>query len=497
MAHLAHLIHRAANAAPHSPAIGLGTRVVLTYAQLSQQAESLAGIFTSQLGLQHQDRVAIIASNCPEFIITLAACWRAGLTPVPMNAKLHQREFAYMLAHSGAKAIVTTPDLATTARAAAPPEVIEILETGTPAFAAALTAPPYSGPAPSPEDLAWLFYTSGTTGQPKGAMLTHRNLMAMGHSYFTDIDSIAAADCLLHAAPMSHGSGLYIVPHLMAMAAQVVPESGGFDPAEVLSLLSDWSGLSMFASPTIVGRLVHHGAMPSTDLTPLKTIIYGGAPMHAADVETALDIIGPRLAQLYGQGESPMCITGLSKRWYADRSHPRWREIIGSVGFPQTAAEVRIGDSGEILVRGDTVMRGYWQDEAATAETLRGGWLHTGDIGHLDQDGFLHLMDRSKDLIISGGSNIYPREVENVLLDHPNIAEASVIGGPHPDWGEQVIAFIVTRDGPVPDADLDALCRDRIARFKRPKRYIAIDALPKSAYGKILKRELRTWLDQE
>lgn len=492
MPHLFHLIDRAAKIASDRPAVGLGQRVVLSFAELEDQATRLAGYFCNRLGLMPQDRVALIASNCPEFIITLAACWRAGLTPVPMNAKLHVREFAYMLEHSGARAIVATPDLGVTARAAAPPGVVEVLETGTRAFAAALTSDRYRGPTPAPDDLAWLFYTSGTTGQPKGAMLSHRNLMAMGSSYFIDIDQVAPGDCIFHAAPMSHGSGLYIVPHLMAMAAQVIPESHGFDPDEVLSQLSHWNGLSMFASPTIVNRLAHHGATSSTDLSPLKTIIYGGAPMYTGDVEAALDILGPRLAQLYGQGESPMCITGLSKRWYADRTHPRWREIIGSVGFPQTVVEVRTDDSGEILVRGETVMRGYWRDDAASAEALLGDWLHTGDIGRFDEDGFLLLMDRSKDVIISGGSNIYPREVEDILLDHPDVAEVSVVGAPHPDWGEQVIAFVVMRDGsPVPEAALDALCRNRIARFKRPKRYVAMEALPKSAYGKVLKRELR------
>jgi len=492
MPHLFHLIDRAAKVASDRPAVGLGQRVVLTFAELEDQATRLAGYFCDRLGLVPRDRVALIASNCPEFVVTLGACWRAGLTPVPMNAKLHEREFAYMLEHSGARAIVTTPDLGVTARAAAPSAIVEVLETGTPAFAAALLSERYRGPAPGPDDLAWLFYTSGTTGQPKGAMLSHRNIMAMGSSYFVDIDQISPGDCILHAAPMSHGSGLYIVPHLMAMAAQVIPESGGFDPGEVLSQLSHWNGLSMFASPTIVNRLAYHEATASTDLTPLKTIIYGGAPMHAGDVEAALDRLGPRLAQLYGQGESPMCITGLSKRWYADRTHPRWREIIGSVGFPQTVVDVRTDDSGKILVRGETVMRGYWRDEAASAETLRDGWLHTGDIGRFDEDGFLMLMDRSKDVIISGGSNIYPREVEDVLFDHPDVAEVSVVGEPHADWGEQVVAFVVMRDGaPMPEAALDAMCQDRIARFKRPKRYITMQALPKSAYGKVLKRALR------
>jgi long-chain acyl-CoA synthetase len=360
-----------------------------------------------------------------------------------------------------------------------------------------------------PDAAAWLFYTSGTTGRPKGATLTNRNLMTMSLSYFADIDPVSSTDCILHAAPISHGSGLYGLPHVARGAVSVIPQSGGADPAEIAALLPHWPGMSFFAAPIMVKRLAADPAIAAADLSNLKTIVYGGAPMYLADLEVALDVLGPRLAQIYGQGETPMTITALSKADHADRDDPRWRERLQSVGFPRTDVEVRVvddddrelpvGEIGEVVVRGDVVMAGYWDQPDATAETLRGGWLHTGDMGSFDEEGFLTLRDRSKDLIISGGMNIYPREVEEALLRHPGVRAVSVVGRPDPEWGEAVVAFVVAGDPSAPPtiADLDQTCLDTIARFKRPKDYRFVDGLPTNNYGKVLKRELRERLAAE
>src|SRR5262249_19253396 len=307
-------------------------------------------------------------------------------------------------------------------------------------------------------------------------------------------------DTILHAAPMSHGSGLYILPHVAHAALQLVPESGGFDAAEIIDLIPRHRGVTMFAAPTMVKRLVEHPGDPDT--RNLKTIVYGGGPMYVADCKRALQRFGYKLAQIYGQGETPMTITALGKAQHAESDHPRPEGALASGRRPQTGIEVRVADAddrplpigavGEILVRGDTVMRGYWDNPAASADTLRNGWLHTGDVGALDEEGFLTLRDRSKDVIISGGSNIYPREVEEVLLLHPAVLEASVIGRPDPQWGETVMAFVVAKLGRTVDAEeLDRLCLDHIARFKRPREYRFVDALPKNSAGKILKSELR------
>jgi long-chain acyl-CoA synthetase len=252
----------------------------------------------------------------------------------------------------------------------------------------------------------------------------------------------------------------------------------------------------MFAAPTMVKRLVECPA--ECDPAGIRTIVYGGAPMYVEDAIKSLERFGPRLAQIYGQGESPMTITVLSKADVAGRDHPRWRERLASVGRPFRCIEVMVadgddrplpaGEAGEILCRGDTVMSGYWRNSEASAAALRSGYLHTGDVGAFDDDGYLTLKDRSKDLIISGGSNIYPREVEEVLLRHCKVREVSVIGRPDREWGEVVVAYVV---GDAPAAELDALCLSAIARFKRPKDYVFVDALPKNNYGKVLKTKLR------
>jgi long-chain acyl-CoA synthetase len=349
--------------------------------------------------------------------------------------------------------------------------------------------------------IAWLFYTSGTTGRPKGAMLTHRALYWTSHAYASEVDPIAPGNAILHAAPMSHGSGLYIMAHIARLGIHVVPESGGFHADEIFQLIARWPRASMFAAPTMIRRLLDCTA--ECDPARIRTLIYGGAPMYVQDALEALQRFGPRLAQIYGQGESPMTITTLSKQDIADCEHPRWRDRLASVGRPFACVDVMIadpqdrelpaGESGEILCRGDVVMSGYWRNPEANAATLRDGWLHTGDVGAFDADGYLTLKDRSKDLIISGGSNVYPREVEEVLLKHPHVREASVIGRPDREWGEIVVAYVV---GDAKADELDALCLGEIARFKRPKDYVFVPALPKNNYGKILKTDLRK-LDAE
>lgn len=503
---IAHLLNRAGAIMADHPAVVVGTRGVLTYRQLALRAGAIAGALVGQHGLKAGDRVALAMKNCPEYLEALFACWQAGLVAVPMNAKLHPREFAYIIQDAGARLVLVSKELAAPLGEALQqiqgrPTVLEIGSADWAQLASSAPLPTY--PA-APADPAWLFYTSGTTGRPKGAILSHRNLLAMTSAYFMDVDGITPEDCILHAAPMSHGSGLYILPHVAAMATHVIPESGGFEPTEMFELIAAHPGTAFFAAPTMVHRLVGAPEAAGADTRNLKTIIYGGGPMYVEDCKKALALFGPKLVQIYGQGESPMTITVLPKRLHADTGHPRFEERLGSVGYAQSVVEVRIagaddkplaaGEVGEILVRGDTVMAGYWNKPDATRETLGGGWLHTGDMGSLDGDGFLTLKDRSKDVIISGGTNIYPREVEEVLLLHPGVKEVSVVGREHPDWGEEVVAFIVPMPGQgLSRDDLDRLCTEHIARFKRPKDYRFVEALPKNNYGKVLKTELRGW----
>ena len=492
---LALWLERTARAMPDRAALGEGRRVVATYRELGESVARLGGGLAA-LGLAPGDRVGIVARNAPDYAEAFFAIWHAGLAAVPINAKLHGAELAYVLEHSGTRACFVGDDLLTILSGHAPAALERVIVLGSAEHARLRRHDPVPVVDRSDDALAWLFYTSGTTGRPKGAMLTHGNVAAASFAYALEVDPVAAGDAILHAAPMSHGSGLYMMAHVLRGAANVVPESGGFEPAEVAEALGAWPGLSMFAAPTMVKRLV---AAPSDyAIANLRAIVCGGAPLYAEDAAAALDRFGPRLAQIYGQGESPMTIARMPAAEFPQAGAPDFMERLASCGRAFGCIEMTVvaedggpvpeGGTGEVTCRGPTVMAGYWHDEEATAATLRGGWLHTGDVGSLDASGSLTLKDRSKDVIISGGTNIYPREVEEVLLAHPAIREVSVIGRPDGEWGEVVVAYVVGETAP---AELDALCLSRIARFKRPKDYVFVESLPKNNYGKIVKTELR------
>lgn len=505
---VASLLSRAGRILPGHPAVYEGTRLVSAYGALARRVAGMAAGLRQRHGLQPGDRVAVVMKNCPAYVETLFACWHAGIVCVPVNAKLHAREIAFILSHSGARVVMTSRDLAETVGAAATHDAIgaAIVVAGTPDYERLAASEPMPLWAAEAHEAAWLFYTSGTTGRPKGAILTHRNLMTMTLGYLTEVDPTTPADCILHPAPMSHGSGMYMLPHVAAMAAQVVPESGGFEPDEIAELLRVHRGASFFAAPTMVTRLLAVDVVGEQELAGLRTMIYGGGPMYVEDSRRALAAFGPRLAQIYGQGESPMTITVLPKHLHLDDGSGKTEARLASVGYAQATIELRVGgpddaplrpgEVGEVMVRGDAVMAGYWRNDEATTAAMRGDWLHTGDVGALDPDGFLTLKDRSKDVIISGGTNIYPREVEEVLLLHDSVAEVAVVGRRHPDWGEEVVAVIAPVAGRaiVPD-ELDALCLEHVARFKRPKHYLVLKELPKNNYGKILKTELRAIVD--
>ena len=493
---LALWLHRAGLSHGEQAALGLGTRVFKNYRQTARRAASLAASLRRRFGLNSGDRVAVAAKNCPDYVELLFGIWHAGLAAVPANAKLHGRELGYILEQSGARVCFASESLDAAIAPHAPPTLERLIVIGGAEYEALFAADTM---APWPcrgDDLAWLFFTSGTTGRPKGAMLTHRVLAAASHAYAAEVDPVTPGDPLLHAAPMSHGSGLYMMAQVARLGVNVVPESSGFEAEEALRLFDAWPHSSMFAAPTMVKRLVECRA--DCDPAHIRTVIWGGAPMYVADARKAIERFGPRFAQIYGQGESPMSITTLSKQDIAERAHPRWEDRLASAGRPYACVEVMVadaedrplpnGETGEILCRGDVVMPGYWQNPDASAATLKGGWLHTGDVGSFDDDGYLTLKDRSKDVIISGGSNIYPREVEEVLLEHASVREVSVIGRPDPQWGEVVIAYVVGAAG---RDELDAMCLRAIARFKRPKDYVFVEALPKNNYGKILKTALR------
>jgi acyl-CoA synthetase (AMP-forming)/AMP-acid ligase II len=499
-------LHRTARSFPEQPALAHGTDITATYRGFSDQAAQLAGALTGQYGLQKGDRVALIMKNHPQYWICLFAVWHAGLVAVPVNAKLHISEFRFILENSGSKLVFITGDLVDTLTNEG--DLPKIIDISDPEYSAMKTHDPIPMAEVKPDDLAWLFYTSGTTGRPKGAMLSHRNLLFCTMSYFADVTELNPGDAVIHAAPQTHGSGIYGLPLIAKGGIQVTPLSGGFEPEETLDLIAHFPNSCFFFAPTMIHRLIGAEAFKDADTSNIKLIVYGGGPMYEADIRKALDAIGPKFCQIYGQGEAPMTITVLTRWELAENlNHPKRAERLASVGTERTDVEIRIaredgsscetGEIGEITARGDVVMLGYWQNPEATRDTIRDGWLWTGDMGVMDEDGFVTLKDRSKDMIISGGTNIYPREIEEILLTHSAVEEISVVGRHHADWGEEVVAFVVTSNGDAVTPDeLDAFCIKHMARFKRPKEYFFPKALPKNNYGKVLKTDLRKELEK-
>jgi fatty-acyl-CoA synthase len=476
------LLDQAANRFGDRGAVYCGERQLHTWVELRERVLRLA----ATLGAPGT-RIAIASENRPGIVELMFAAWAAECVVVPINYKLHPREMQQILDDAGVSQVFASPKIAKGLTSA------EIIDSSP--YSERLAAAPADAPrVTDPSTLAWLFYTSGTTGRSKGAMLSHRNLMAMTVAHLADFDAPDQNCSLVHGAPMSHGSGLYIPPYVLRGARQVIPESSAFEPEEFLDLCEHHPGCSAFLAPTMVARLVQTGrACPRN----LRTVVYGGGPMYVDSLKKAMAAFGPVFVQLYGQGEAPMTITGLRRADHVEADDA----ILGSVGYARSGVDVAVlrddgtpaatGEIGEIVCRGDVVMSGYWNNPEATAATLQDGWLRTGDMGSFDERGYLTLRDRSKDVVISGGSNIYPREVEEALLEHPGVTEAGVVGAPDSGWGEVVVAFIV---GSASAAELDAHLLERIARFKRPKRYEFIDELPKNSYGKVLKRELRARL---
>jgi acyl-CoA synthetase (AMP-forming)/AMP-acid ligase II len=488
------MLTRAAARAPGRWAVTTGSRQ-LSYAELNARVDALAAGLTG-LGLGAGDRVVLWMRNCPEFIESFFACWKLGLVAVPVNPRLRGADVAFHAADSGAAALIHGAEFAD---GAAEAEVAHRIEIGGDGLYEALVAANACAAdqtrAVTDDSPAWLFYTSGTTGRPKGAVLTHGNLTFVAVSWCADLFSIQPEDVVLHCAPLSHGAGFHALTAVARGAENVVlPRS---DPGGILTAIARYRVTAAWLVPTQIRMLLDHPDLDGADLSSLVSIVYGGAPMYRTDVVEAIERIGPVFCQLYGQGESPMTITYLRPAEH----HPD-SDVLTSAGVARTGMEVRIADAddvvlaagevGEIQVRGPAVMAGYWGRPEASTEALRGGWLHTGDIGRLDERGYLHVLDRLKDMIITGGSNVYAREVEDVLLRHPSVHDAAVFGTPDRLWGEAVTAVVVgTPETGISVEEVQAFCREHLADYMRPKHLHVADGLPRNSYGKVLKRELR------
>jgi acyl-CoA synthetase (AMP-forming)/AMP-acid ligase II len=466
----------------------------IRYAQLAQRAGAI-GCALKERGFAPGERIAVAMSNAPEYYEILFGIWTAGLCAVPLNPRLHAREFEYVICNCGAQLCFASADLVSGLAGVD----CDVVEVGSPGYSDMLGRAIIAPVDRAPEDLAWLFYTSGTTGRPKGAKLTHRNVMAFMTSMLADGGAMIS-DHVLHIAPLSHASGFMGLCYLMRGRTNVVLTQGGLDRASMTAALQRFAPISFFAVPTVVNALIDGIVHPDL-ASHIHMVYFGGAPMYVDDLKRAIEFFGAeRLWHLYGQGEAPMTITYLPPWLRGSPSSKSYEARLASVGIARTGIAVRIlddggmdcspGQIGEVAVQGDVVMAGYWNDAAATDAAFRDGWLLTGDLGTMDGAGFLTLRDRSKDMIISGGSNIYPREIEEVLLTYPGVHECAVIGVRNAKWGEVPVAFVVATGAPN-SASLDAHCLAHLARFKRPSEYHIVAELPKNGYGKVEKTTLR------
>lgn len=507
--HVGHFLTRAALRYPDRPA-WLQADLTITFREAEARVNRLAHALLA-LGGQPGDRVAMLLPNCYQGLETLLAPMKAGMAVVPMNIRLHPSEHEYMLNDSGAFALIYGEEFREhLAQIRGNLTSIKHFicvgrgSQGDLAYDQILHGQRETplDPTIEPDNLAWLFYTSGTTGHPKGAMLTHRNLLTMAEQFLLCINPALPDDVLLHAAPITHGSGCSIFHHIAVGAASAFPATRAFDPPKIFEAIQRYRATTLFLVPTMINVLLASPDKAKYDLSSLHTIFYGGAPMYVEQLLEAVRAFGPIFVQLFGQGEAPMACTSLPKKEHLAGEDPVKLARLASAGRETTGVRVRIvddeerdvpaGQMGEIVVRGDLVMKGYWRKPEATADTLRGGWLHTGDIGYLDSDGYLYITDRKKDMIISGGSNIYPREIEEVICRHPAVFEVAVIGIPHEKWGETVKALVVPREGMrATEAEIIEHCKRHMASYKKPQSVEFLPTLPKNAYGKVLKRELR------
>lgn len=473
------------------------------WAMVRDRVRSLAGLLSSR-GIGQGDRVAILMANRPEFAETMLACAWLGVIAVPVNTRLAAPEVTYQLDNAGARFAFFDASNADLLQAAEPG--LPSLSVGDEMEAAIAAASPVMDLAMVPPDhTLGLFYTGGTTGLPKGVMLSHNNMLANSANIAPQL-GFAGDDVQLHAAPMFHLADLGATfGHLFGGPAKHV-FMPAFDPDKALALIEQHGVTSVMLAPTMIGMLLRAESIGSRDLSSIRIITYGGAPIADSVMREAMQVFPGDLVQGFGQTEATQTVC-----YMLGDEHRRALDdpgLLRRCGRPIPGIQVRIlddedtvqptGATGEVAMRGATVMTGYWNMPEATAEALRNGWLHTGDIGMLDDEGFLTLIDRKKDMIVTGAENVYSPEVENAVASHPAVAECAVVGIPDERWGETIHAVVQLKpsaDADAPDAVdssvLEAHCRERIAGFKIPRSWAFVDELPKTAFGKIQKNALR------
>lgn len=510
---LANFLSQAARRYTDEPAL-MWKDHVWSWGDVEARVQAFSYALIHEFGIKKGDRILIQSPNCNQMFEALFATFRVGAILVPTNFRQTPDEVAYLAQSSGATLMICHAAFPWHAEAVrkGSDSIKNVIAIGEAEF-----GPDYDGivdqnlerkieaAAVDRDDPAWFFYTSGTTGHPKAAVLTHGQLTFVINNHNADVfPGISNQDKSLVVAPLSHGAGIHQLCQVARGAATILLPTEKFAVEDVWRLVQDWKVTNLFAVPTIVKLLVEDPAVENFDHSSLRYIIYAGAPMYREDQKRALTKLGKVLVQYYGLAEVTGAISVLPPILHNAEDGPEVR--IGTCGFERTGMQVQIqdddgrevalGETGEICVIGPAVFAGYYQSPEANAKSFRNGWFRTGDLGHMDTQGFLYLTGRASDMYISGGSNVYPREIEEKLLQHPALSEVAILGVPDPIWGEVGIAVCVTRNGHQVDGDsMNAWLDGKVARYKLPKRYIFWDALPKSAYGKIAKKLVKAELE--
>jgi long-chain acyl-CoA synthetase len=475
-----------------APAVRLGG-ATLTYGDLDDRSARVATLLREH-GLAPGDRVGLMLPNVLEFPPAYYGVLRAGGIVVPMNVLLKRREIAFYLEDSGAKLLLAWHSFLNDAEAGAADAGAELIAVEPEAFAATL-----AGLAPAPEmaevddeDTAVILYTSGTTGKPKGAELSHLNLLRNADVSARTNTTVGEGDIVLGALPLFHSFGQTVSMNASILVGATLTLVPKFDPGEALETMARDGVTHFYGVPTMYGAMLHHPGHEEYDVSTLRVCMTGGSSMPVEVMRGFEEAFETIVLEGYGLSEtSPV----------ASCNHPEMERKPGSIGTPIEGVEMRIvdehdaevpqGEVGEIVIRGHNIMKGYWGRPDATAEAMRGGWFHSGDMGKVDEDGYFYVVDRKKDMIIRGGYNVYPREVEELLYEHPQVREAAVLAVPHPEWGEEVGAAVVLGPGEeVAPEEISAWVRERIAAYKYPRVVWFLDELPKGPTGKIVKREI-------
>ncbi|EAS49631.1 putative AMP-dependent synthetase [Aurantimonas manganoxydans SI85-9A1] len=513
VANLAHFLTRAARRLGGEVGLVWG-EAEWSWAEIDARASAMAAALRDRYGVSKGDRILVQSQNCNQMFESMFACFRLGAVWVPTNFRQTPDEVAYLARASGATGMIcnaTFPDHAAACRAACP-DLGFVVAIGAAAFGedydalvAAHRGVAVANATVDRDDPCWFFFTSGTTGRPKAAVLTHGQMSFVATNHLCDLmPGTGPRDASLVVAPLSHGAGVHQLTQVAAGAKTILMPTERFDIAAAWRLVEEWRVTNMFTVPTILKMLVEHPAAAEYDHSSLRHVIYAGAPMYRADQKRALETLGPVIVQYFGLGEVTGNITVLPAHEHsADDAAAR----IGSCGYERTGMAISIQDeagaelgpneTGEICVTGPAVFAGYYDNPDANAKAFRNGWFRTGDLGHLDAEGYLSITGRASDMYISGGSNVYPREIEEKILTHPKISEVAVLGVPDPVWGEVGIAVCVTVAGEnVGEAELGAFLDGKMSRYKLPRRFVFVDEMPKSAYGKITKKLVRQALEE-